>query len=75
MASVRARGGLIDSRSQLIRGVVYGLLAMAFTAYGIILAKPLMDGGTASVPVVQVALVRLFAGLMGSVVFLALSGV
>ena len=74
MASVRARGGLIDSRSQLLRGVVYGLLAMAFTAYGIILAKPLMDGGEASVPVVQVALVRLFAGLIGSLLFLAVIG-
>ena len=74
MASVRARGGVIDSRSQLLRGVVYGLLAMAFTAYGIILAKPLMDGGEASVPVVQVALVRLFAGLIGSLLFLAVIG-
>ena len=75
MASVRARGGLIDSRSQLIKGVVYGLFStMAFTAYGIILAKPLMDGGKASVPVVQVALVRLFAGLIGSLLFLAFIG-
>ena len=43
------------------------------SAYGIILAKPLMMG-KASVPVVQVALVRLFAGLIGSLLFLAVSG-
>ena len=75
LASVGAGGGgVISSRGQLLKGIACGLLAMAFTAYGIILAKPLMDGGEASVPVVQVALVRLSAGLMGSVLILAAAG-
>jgi len=75
IASVGASGGeIIGTRSQLLKGIVSGLLAMAFTALGIILAKPLMDGEEASVPVVQVALIRLAAGLVGSFMVLGVAG-
>ena len=46
------------TRRQLVAGVLIGALAMASMAYGIVIAKPALDG----FPLVWAALIRLLAG-------------
>jgi drug/metabolite transporter (DMT)-like permease len=61
------------SRTALTLGILWGVLSMAFTALGVILVKPLMAETGPSMPVVQVAVVRLAAGLAGSLFYLCVS--
>lgn len=55
-----------------VRGVIYGLLAMALTAVGVIMVKPVME--TNIIPVDQVAIFRLMAGISGAFIFIVITG-
>ena len=55
-----------------IKGVVYGLLAMALTAYGVLMVKPLMEKNV--MPVDQVAIFRLISGISGAFLFIVVTG-
>ncbi len=54
------------SRHDLILGVVFGVLAMAFMAVGIVMIKPLLNRS----PLLWVVEVRLFAGCVGLGIYL-----
>jgi len=54
------------SRHDLILGVLFGILAMAFMAVGIVMIKPLLDRS----PLLWVVEVRLFAGCVGLGIYL-----
>jgi drug/metabolite transporter (DMT)-like permease len=66
--------GVSTSGTDLTLGILLGVLSMAFTAFGVILVKPLMSETGPSMPVVQVAVVRLASGLAGSFFFLCVTG-
>ena len=63
--SVYKSPGLI-SKSLLYKGIFYGITAQLFTAYSVLLAKPLM----ASVPIIYIALYRFIAGFIGILLIL-----
>ncbi len=58
--------------SYSLRGVVLGLSSMALTAIAVVLVKPLME--KESISLVQVATLRLFAGIVGATVILGALG-
>ena len=75
LASVGAgHGSVVASHKSLFNGIALGLLAMAFTAIAVLLVKPLMAEGGTAIPVVQVALFRLVAGLTGAALILGVGG-
>lgn len=60
-----------ETKDRLL-GTFYGLLAMALTALGVLYVKPIMETGL--LPVDQVAILRLSAGLCGALIVLAFTG-
>ncbi len=64
VTSPKARGHL--TRKNLFLGVLYGASAMAFTAIGLVMIKPLLDYS----PLLWVTEIRLFGGIIILLVFL-----
>jgi len=60
------------STKDRIYGIIYGLLAMALTAIGVLLVKPIMQENV--LPVDVIAILRLIAGILGAVLFLTITG-
>jgi len=59
-----------NSRTQLMRGILYVLIAQALTAYSVLLVRPLMEGH----PVVHIAMIRFGIGVlfnMGHLLFMS----
>ena len=54
-----------------IFGIIYSLLAMALTAIGIIMVKPIMESNV--MPVDSIAILRLIAGITGALFFLTIT--
>jgi drug/metabolite transporter (DMT)-like permease len=67
VTSPKASGHL--TRKNLFFGIIYGAMAMAFTAVGIVMIKPLLDYS----PILWVTEIRLFGGIVVLLAFLLLN--